>query len=57
MSAQGLLRGLGSVVRKVGQALDSFGTVVQGKYGYKEGGEYQDRKCYCYQCLKRVNKD
>lgn len=38
MSAQGLLRGLGSVVRKAGQALDSLGTAVQGKYGYKEGG-------------------
>ncbi|CAL5228724.1 g11909 [Coccomyxa viridis] len=37
MSAQGLLRGLGSVVRRAGQALDSLGTAVQGRYGYKEG--------------------
>ena len=52
MSAQGLLRGLGSVVRKAGQALDSLGTAVQGKYGYKEGGAplaecSQQQDCPC----------
>lgn len=52
MSAQGLLRGLGSVVRRAGQALDSLGTAVQGKYGYKEGGEFiwQERNDCCVGC-------
>jgi hypothetical protein len=39
MSAQKILRGLGNIFRQTGQAIDTLGLKVQGKYGYKEGGE------------------
>ena len=37
---------MGSIVRKAGQALDSLGLAVQGKYGYREGGEGTLQACW-----------
>ena len=39
MSAQKILKSLGGIIRQTGQALDTLGLSIQGKYGYKEGGE------------------
>ena len=31
-----ILRGVGSVLRQAGRAVDSFGASLQGKYAYRE---------------------